>query len=139
MIEMLQTPWIADFRPATRGRGIKPMQFGTMRLGHAAASPCGFPVRFDEFPVQAKRFPVSRGTGNRLQTADLLGDWLPKRSDRLGIGRKFQKFPVNFPDLREIGRSLMERGKEDATSCSSERAAIPGLRAEQTSIDWNHL
>ena len=109
MIEILQAPWIADFRPLrprNGGRGVEPMRLARCVLGtlplRAASS---LPGRTNSLPGQ--KIPCVRmeqGIGCKLLNP--LCDRLPKPCQKARIVRTLRKLPANFPADREFGGPL---------------------------------
>ena len=94
MTEILQTLSTAEFRRLPpHDWGAEPKRFGTTRLGLAPFHPAN-----SLFGETNSLF----GLGIGCKLLNPLGDRLPKPPNEAGIVRNFQKFPVNFPALREF-------------------------------------
>jgi hypothetical protein len=108
MIEILQTPSIAEFRRTpsrNRGRGVEPMRLGTIRLGVPPLHAANSLFRGTDSLFGQKEFPAFGGAGNWLQAVESAWRPAPKPRKEAGIVPNIQKFPVNFPVLWEFGCS----------------------------------
>src|SRR5216683_2937515 len=106
MIETSQTPSTAKFRrlPA----------HGTTRLGLAPRHPAVSLFGETNSLFGQKNSLLSEEQGIGCKLLNPLGDRLPKPPSEAGIVRNFQKFPVNFPALREFAASGGGRSRTHA-------------------------
>ncbi len=111
-------------------RGAKPM-----RLGMTPPGPANSLFRRKLPCSDNKNSLFSEEQGKRCKPLNPLGDRLPKPSQEAGIGRNFQKFPVNFPALRE---SLPVFGpKTGRDEAAAVRCHCPSRGARQIRVGAN--
>jgi len=88
----IASPDFGGAKPAARSHRLEPIRVGE------------FLVPADEFPVLANQIRCSVPSRETVHSAlELQRKWTPEPSGKRRNGRKFQKFPVIFPVLRESG------------------------------------